>query len=381
MILTSILLIVLSVRVDAWQITKLPSIQTLSLQHSKMPNRVPGRSRFSPVHFGFLGVTNSETVKTLPRDVKEAVQRCRQAVQAALQNRVSRMDVEFPVGTNFGVEIRRKDAKKSALARELSNDTSSSAPTRDTLIQSDRELARLFVEMFQPVGNEHICVIFRDLEQANFAREQWKTDDMAATCHIRSFDRRRSKSTSRISSKGKKVKKAIGFAAKLAAEIDTDNDTENVSGPFQLPNNTEVALVVAPGPRELLVVERLSREIGMGTLIVLLNARLETINNFGSVATETWFRSEFEPVFHLAAVTPQSIAPGCLIHRTYPGGWLVARKPKVGPPKTIYTTSNNVNPSARPTPLECKDAYDSLELSDLERNVESALESVSNWFR
>jgi hypothetical protein len=40
--------------------------------------------------------------EALPRDVKDAVKRCREATQAALQSRTSRMRVEFPVGTQFG---------------------------------------------------------------------------------------------------------------------------------------------------------------------------------------------------------------------------------------------------------------------------------------
>ena len=62
------------------------------------------------VSFGGIGRRDSET--DLPRDVKDAVSRCRAATQEALKNRMSRMDIEFPVGTKFGVEKVPK-AKKS----------------------------------------------------------------------------------------------------------------------------------------------------------------------------------------------------------------------------------------------------------------------------
>ena len=37
----------------------------------------------------------------LPKDVKDAISKCRGAVQKGLENRISRMDVEMPVGALF----------------------------------------------------------------------------------------------------------------------------------------------------------------------------------------------------------------------------------------------------------------------------------------
>jgi hypothetical protein len=52
----------------------------------------------------------------------------------------------------------------------------------------------------------------------------------------------------------------------------------------------------------------------------------------------------------------------------------VARKPKVGNPKVIATFSD------RPTEEDCREAYDSIEVGDLEKNVEGVLENVAGWF-
>lgn len=285
---------------------------------------------------------------SLPRDVKDAVAKCREATQAALQDRVSRMDIEFPVGTQFGVEPRPK--RKQA-------DT----PTRTDLQVSDRELARIYVEMFQPVGAENICVVFTDASQAEAAQKKWK-GDLAAGCRILSVDRRKSTAS-------KKKKKNKGFAAKLAAEIDDD-----VGGPFALPDNAEVALFVSPGPKEVPTIERICNAVGMGTLVVLLNARIDSMSNFGSDATRELFFDEFETVFRLSAA-PQDVSPGCLMYRTFNTPWVLARKAKVGPPKTILAQES------KPTAEECERAFDNLKLSDMERNVENALENVANWFR
>jgi hypothetical protein len=60
----------------------------------------------------------------------------------------------------------------------------------------------------------------------------------------------------------------MGIAAKLEAEVDDDSS----SSPFSLPDSIEVALFVAPGPMEFLVVKN----------VILLNAWLSLIENFGS---------------------------------------------------------------------------------------------------
>jgi hypothetical protein len=309
--------------------------------------------------------------RTLPRDVKEAVNRCREATQLALQDRISRMEVEFPVGTKFGVEKVTKQ-RKQRRGGEGGDDNSKEkgGRTRRELEKSDRELARIFVEMFQPVGSDRIAVAFSDVTAADAAKNLWK-DDPSAGSRVLSVDRRK---RSAAASKKKKTQKSRGFAAKMATELGEDG-AGTTSGPFQLPEGTEVALFVAPGPKELVVIKRICHEVGMGTLVVLLNARLSSIRNFGSAAAAKLFKEDFESVFVLSAA-PQEDAPGCLLYRAYKqGDWLLARKPAVGPPKTILSQTN------RRTGEECRAAFQGLELSDMEENVENAMESVANWFR
>lgn len=288
----------------------------------------------------------------LPRDVKEAVSSCREATQKALQNRISRMEIEFPVGTKFGVEKTGKSKQR---------DATTTTPTRQDFERSDRELARIFVEMFQPVGSDRIVVAFETMEGADAAKTQWKEDSASSGARIVSMDRRKSTAM-------KKKNKNRGFAAKLAAEIDETTE----SGPFQLPEQTEVALFVAPGPKEFIIIERICQQVGMGTLVILLNARIGNIAKFASPEAERLFRDEFESVFCLTAAQQ---APGCLLYRKYDESWVLARKPKVGQPKTIIVQKE------RPKPEECHEAFDKLELSDLEKNVENAMENIAGWFR
>lgn len=329
---------------------------------------------------------------TLPRDVKEAVRECRQATQEALQRRFSRMDVEFPVGTKFGVEKNsggkggRRRRQQSALSSDASSESAGDVgPTQAMLDQSDRELARLYVDMFQPVGGDNIAVVFVDDALADAAKQQWNGDPTASS-RVLALNRRPggdpSAAAAARKSKKKKIK-AKGFAAKLAAEVDDDDDSDDSkatpiastrSGPFQLPEGTEVALFVNPGPKELVVIEKICQQVGMGTLVVLLNARLSKVSNFGTPEATKLFTEDFEPVFSLAAA-PQEAAPNCLLYRAFPGDWVLARKPKVGQPKTILTQPN------KPTDEECQAAFDQLEITDMEKKMEGLVENVAGWFR
>jgi hypothetical protein len=273
------------------------------------------------------------------------------------------MDIEMPVGTKFGVE---KVAKQKG--RIVSDDTDGGRPTMDQLQASDRELARLFVEMFQPLGGNHISVVFNDGKLADVAKAKWHGDPSASSC-ILSMNRRRTATAGAE----KQKKKPMGFAAKLAAEIEDDGIGDGSSGSFKLPEGTEVALFVAPGPKELIVIDKICHEVGMGTLVVLLNARLSTIQNLGTDKAKSLFLDEFEPVFHLRAA-PQQEAPGCLLHRSYPSDWLLARKPKVGLPKVLLAQTTC------PTIEECREAYENNEVGDLEKGVERFLGGVVGWF-
>lgn len=288
---------------------------------------------------------------------------------------MSRMEIEFPVGTKFGVEKNSASSKKrggkmaSAMAED---DASNSCITKDMLDTSDRELARLFVEMFQPLGGEHISVIFSDGSLADIAASNWK-GELSAECRVMSTNKGKKQKKSVIKGMGGaggKKKKKQGFAAKMNEEFSGEN-----SGPFKLPDNCEVALFVAPGVKDLIKIKQICDDVGMGTLVILLNARLDLIDNFGSEETQEFYSGgEFEKLFYLS-IAPQDAAPGCLMHRAYPSEWIVARKPKVGPPKTIATFADC------PTEDECRDAYDSLEISDVEKGVEGVLENVATWLK
>ena len=288
----------------------------------------------------------SSSAQQLPRDIKEAVQKCRQATQDSLKDRHSRMRVNFPVGTQFGVEPLSKQQK-----RKQQSQASASIQQR-----SDRELARVFVEMFQPVGGENIVVVFPTQTSCTAAQKKWR-GDFGASCQMVSSEKPQKKKT--------KSAKRKGFAAKMAEEFSDDGDSTTRGGPnLKLKEDTQVAIFVAPTFKEMPIIERISDEVGMGTLLILLNAR--------DIDNESL--DPFETVFCLTAA-PQADAPGCLLYRTYKSEWILARKPTVGPPKTILVTP------AAPTSDDCRAAYEGLDISAVERNVETAMENVANWLK
>lgn len=321
-----------------------------------------------------FGGGNDNKDPQLPKDVKDAISKCRGAVQKGLENRISRMDVEMPVGADFGVEKKTAKNKRGNLS-SLTDEQEEEGLTMEKLETSNRELARLFVEMFQPLGGEHIAAVFNDEYLADQARQRW-SNDLAVECNILAIDRKGKKDILKTGMKGMgrgmgKKKKKKGFADKMADEMEEDNSS---SGPFNLPKDTEVAVFVQPGPKELIAIERLCNEGGMGTCVILLNARLSLIEKYASAEAEKLFTEDFEPVFSLSAA-PQLESPGCLMHRAYPGQWVLARKPRVGPPKTIALQESKFSGE------DCREAYSQIEVSDLEGATEKLAENVAGWFK
>mmetsp|Transcript_24489 Transcript_24489/g.30084 ORF Transcript_24489/g.30084 Transcript_24489/m.30084 type:complete len:345 (+) Transcript_24489:35-1069(+) len=337
---------------DVRHVTFLPQILVLCCFLAQCHGFGPSLSVLPPMVLGnLLGKNNpsNQGEPTLPRDVKDAVSKCRESVQSALSDRLSRMEVELPVGASFGVEKSSQSKKQTEGGVD--------GVSLEVLQQSNRELCRIFVDMFGPVGGENICSVFMEESLADVARKKWKGDS-SAYCQIASLNKSKQK-------KNKAKKKNMGFAAKLNSELGATGS----SGKFALPANCEVALFVAPGPRELPLIESLCADVGMGTLVIILNARREQMD-----ATTQTMLLEFTPVFHLAAA-PQDAAPNCLVYHAYPNPtWLLARKPKVGQPKVIGSSDVRFDRD------DVTDLFEKMDVGDVEVAVEGVLNNVASWF-
>ena len=76
------------------------------------------------------------------------------------------------------------------------------------------------------------------------------------------------------------------------------------SRPLKLPDGCELASFVSPTVKDLVTIKNVWHDVGMGTLVVLLNAGLSLIDNFGSDENKECFENDFESVFYLS-VAPQ----------------------------------------------------------------------------
>ena len=271
--------------------------------------------------------------RAVPKDIKGTVSQMRDSVQKALEGRVSRMDVELPVAAKFGVENDKQSEKEKGIRGYA-------------LQKSDRELARLFIEMFDPIG-ESVVVAFADQVQAETALEKWATI----------------KGT--VISIPQKQKSKGGFGAKGAdAEVDLQT-----AAALQ---KAEVVLVVAPTKSEWDWVERVCKEKGNACCIILLNARLHAAA-FKSLNQKDYIKTQFKPIYQLRPLLEPDGGvkgvEGILVH-TYPEGYLVARKPKVGPPNVLWEGQTKPDPNIVSELLK-KDAGE---------GVDGVISSVSTFF-
>ena len=105
---------------------------------------------------------------SLPRNLKEMVEQLRGSVQNTLGSRLSRVSVEMPVGFEYGVEAQK--AKRKGGTKVL---------TADDVVRSNRELARLFVGMFEGTGLAPL-VLFKSAAEAAAAKKLWDAPDLEA---------------------------------------------------------------------------------------------------------------------------------------------------------------------------------------------------------
>ena len=109
----------------------------------------------------------ADAPKDLPRNLKEMVDQLRGAVQASLTARNSRVSVEM-IDFEYGLEGQK--AKRKGGAKLLG---------ADDIVRSNRELARLFVGMFEGTGLVPL-VLFPNAKEAAAAKKMWDAPGLEA---------------------------------------------------------------------------------------------------------------------------------------------------------------------------------------------------------
>ena len=114
--------------------------------------------RQQPYHFAGGGCATGTPAGMQPPSAKALGKR------KVVEDYHSRMDVDLPLGADFGIEVGEKRKRGGYV-------------TAEDVARSDRELARLFVEMFDGTGLAPL-VLFPDEAQAT--RDSCSTD---TACH------------------------------------------------------------------------------------------------------------------------------------------------------------------------------------------------------
>ncbi len=257
------------------------------------------------------GILGGGEPKGIPRSIKDGVNGLRFAMQRALRDRKSRAEINLPRGTPLGVE---------GPGAGSAND--------DKFEKSDRELARLVVELFKPII-ENTVVVFQQSRQARRASSIWGSEIVKTMA----FEDMTSSAIKRKNKKDKK-KSSRGFS-------DTEGGGASSGGAGMLPPGTEVCIVVAPGPKELSTVKRMSETLGFDTLIIVLNTPLEQAAPYLPKDEATALLADFEPVFFLNVLNDPAVKTldNMLLFKSYPGDWQIAQKGALGPPQILASKS------------------------------------------
>ena len=138
----------------------------------------------------------------------------------------------------------------------------------------------------------------------------------------------------------------------------------------KVPASSEVVIAVAPGEAQLRALQAHCEASGMDKLVIVLNARLEAeggveLRDARSAEMVRYFIDGGEGGFDtsfcfltqpLGVGSSEGAAGGgdpTILYRKFPEGWVLARKPTVGPPREILTRDG-----PRPTMDELRQAID-----------------------
>lgn len=292
------------------------------------------------------------------RRIAAAVREIREAMQAALTARRSRLSVTLPPGARLGMEKANK---------------SNQALSRVDLMRGDRELARCIIGLFEGTGLK-VCAVFAgkgDMEAARkmygplleCAYDCWTEDDleMSSASSRKSKTRKSSvaprKRTANASTKGS----GFGVSAAVAASAaSSSNESSAPCGSVMATGEHDVYIVVAPRQEFLASVRRLSQSHGDETLVILANARTEDMKGLPSevmryfngcsggksepdVGKANVEQGVFEDVYYWKPNPSDKFAGGVLF-RKFPDDWVLCRATPLGQVQRIRESSKR--PSA-----------------------------------
>jgi len=216
---------------------------------------------------------------TVPADIRELVAQMKKSTEVCLRNGIGHIDIELPPGFRLGVEDQKKKTGIYDLSTEANEDKSEEAlkAVKEELAESDRELARLYVEMMQALP-DGLVIAFRTKAAAARARRAWKIEDelMRLKGTVISFP-----------------EKAKGsFAQELGAPEAFKKQLNDLG--------CNCLIVVAPRKEQLKLVNQIRKEKGDQMGIFLLNSRIIGRDRESKLPPQlrNELLSDFVPSFH-----------------------------------------------------------------------------------
>jgi len=280
---------------------------------------------------GLLGGEQKETFE-VPKDVAALVEGLKVSTENTLNQAIGRLDVEVPPGYKLGVEGEKKKDR-------LLDDKILSGDPRQ-VERSDRELARIFVEMLQPIA-DGLVVVFRTKKLVAAAKKAWKLADEEAT--VISFPE----------------KSKSAFAEEFGTPMQFERALKRA--------NCKCLLVVAPYLDQLRLVKQLSDNVKDSMGIMLLNARIHGINRKmlklpPSLKRE--LQATFVPSYHVRFLNRKNSLLFHMMGKEGPAPWIVAQQRELigGQPVTQEVLRADAEPTA-PELDKAFTEYDSKEQS------------------
>lgn len=292
---------------------------------------MPPRVATARAAFDFGSLFGGDKVG-VPNDVAAVVAGLKSSTEAALNQGISRLDIELPPAYHLGVEGKDKRARLLEDKMEVDN--------QEAVARSDRELARVFVEMLQPVGGTGLCVAFRTKSLMQAANKAWKLQPSEGT--LISFP--------------EKAKSA--FAAEVGVPTQFKQTLEQCG--------CMCLLVVAPYTEQLRLVHEISKDVQDEMGIVLLNAR---IHGKGRETTKmpsrlkTALQEEFVPSYHVRFWKERK--NGILFSMTTADGeapWIVAKQRELIGGSVV--TDEVLRTNEEPGPEEVQAAFEAFDAKE-----------------
>ena len=293
----------------------------------------------------------------LPRNIKEMIDQLRASTQASLGARQSRLAVEMPVGMEFGVEGQK--AKRKGKTKIIGS---------EDIIRSNRELARLFVGMFEGTGLVPLVLFPSDYE-ATAAKKMWDAPGLEASVKalvpLISDEAVKVKTTPAAAKAGNGGGFGGGGGGFGGGASKKGKKAKPPPPPLtRVPPKAEVVFAVSPGEAQLGALQEFCEASGMDQLVILLNARLYAdaeappeacayFEDGGDGGFETAFTFLTQP---LGMSTAKPDGDPIVLWRAYPDEWVFARKPAIGPPRSLLTREGE---DGRPRLDELRDAVES----------------------